>query len=194
MYFSLFLNYHSITISCMIFLISYLLFKNILRFDLMLVSTLSSSRPTESRCGAHCVADTVHYRCTVLKDEMISPSNRRFLHKVTNFYVDLCGSSGESAGRLEIAIISIYGAKWPERSSWHVQGMASECTRFQSGLHDEIKSEPCCQDIVWNLCAVQWIFTNSAYPFFLLRGIAFGIDAWMGRIWHDCDVLFLVLP
>lgn len=111
--------------------------------------------PTESRCGAHCVADTVHYRCTVLKDEMISPSNRRFLHKVTNFYVDLCGSSGESAGRLEIAIISIYGAKWPERSSWHVQGMASECTRFQSGLHDEIKSEPCCQDIVWNLCAVD---------------------------------------
>ena len=132
----------------MIFLISYLLFKNILRFDLMLVSTLSSSRPTESRCGAHCVADTVHYRCTVLKDEMISPSNRRFLHKVTNFYVDLCGSSGESAGRLEIAIISIYGAKWPERSSWHVQGMASECARFQSGLHDEIKSEPRCQDIV----------------------------------------------
>ena len=126
-----------------------------LAFYLMLVSTLSSSRPTESRCGAHCVADTVHYRCTVLKDEMISPSNRRFLHKVTNFYVDLCGSSGESAGRLEIAIISIYGAKWPERSSWHVQGMASECTRFQSGLHDEIKSEPCCQDIVWNLCAVD---------------------------------------
>ena len=41
---------------------------------------------------------------------------------------------------------------------------------------------------------VQWIFTNSAYPFFLLRGIAFGIDAWMGRIWHDCDVLSLVLP
>ena len=160
MYFSLFLNYHSITISCMIFphflpaVQKYLAFW----FDARIHFVLFQA-PLNPDVVAHCVADTVHYRCTVLKDEMISPSNRRFLHKVTNFYVDLCGSSGESAGRLEIAIISIYGAKWPERSSWHVQGMASECTRFQSGLHDEIKSEPCCQDIVWNfVCSAVDIY------------------------------------
>ena len=115
-------------------------------------------------------------RCTVLKDEMISQISLQSNRLTTR-------SSGESAVRLEIAIISIYGAKWPERSSWHVQGMASECTRFQSGLHDEIKSEPCCQDIVWNLYAesgVSLMLVRSlccvALVFELMHG-------WLGLAW-----------
>jgi hypothetical protein len=93
-------------------------------------------------------------------------------------------SSGESAVRLEIAIISIYGAKWPERSSWHVQGMASECTRFQSGLHDEIKSEPRCQDIVWNLYAESGVSLILLVRSLCCAALVFELmHGWLGLAW-----------
>ena len=102
-------------------------------------------------------------------------------------------SSGESAVRLEIAIISIYGAKWPERSSWHVQGMASECARFQSGLHDEIKSEPRCQDIVWNLYAESGVSLILLVRSLCCAALVFRIDAWMAGIGMTVTVRFQYL-